>query len=244
MRITTLNLLVATSLAFLPSACKRSEPEEPAAAGQDKAPPIAHEADQSDREAGDTAQEPAQPSEPQAEESGAGETEPSNPPRIISPIVPGKDWVKVSARTPKGATVSLSVPDQWVALRPPNEATLLVRGAPIDTPGAGTKATIVAKDFEGGLTKLIEETKGRLVTFAAIKHEGRLRAGAVDGYELVASWSTPVGTKDTVQLLVATGKEAIGVTCEVPPGELDALRGLCDEIFGTLSIEGATPKKR
>ena len=60
-----------------------------------------------------------------------------------------------------------------------------------------------------------------------------------------SSWSAgrgPSGDRDTIQLLLATGDEAIAVTCELLPNQLETLRGLCNEIFATVTIEGATLK--
>jgi len=151
-------------------------------------------------------------------------------------------WVTVSATTPKGATVSFDVPADWVEARPPNKDTLLVRFAPADSPVAGTKATLVAPEFDGGLAKLVDQTKTRLASFAEIESEGPMKVGSLRGYELVASWQSPMGSRDTAQFLLATRDEALAVTCEVAPGQMEELSSLCRELFMTIALRGAKPK--
>ncbi|KPK12971.1 MAG: hypothetical protein AMJ62_15580 [Myxococcales bacterium SG8_38] len=227
-------MLALATMIVSASACKRDEPAEPASVGESQgaAGPEEQAANENEATAPSTGDEPA-----------AADQLPAAAERSIKALqVPG-DWVEVKVQTPKGVNVSMGVPGDWVELRPPNEATLAVRMAPADAPAAGTKATVVATKFEGGRAQLAAYTRERLSGFAAIKGEGPLRVGTTHGYELVASWTTPVGAKDTVQLIVATGKEAIGVSCELPPGKLDTLMGLCDEIFATVTIEGATAKE-
>jgi len=163
--------------------------------------------------------------------------------RSIDALPLPADWVKVSAQTPKGVTVSFGVPSEWVEVPPPNESTLFVRGAPYKIAAGGTKATLVAVEFAGGRTELADYTRQRLSGLAPIQSEGPLQVGTMNGYEFVARWSGPSGDRNTVQLLLATGDEAIAVTCELLPEQFETLRGLCDEIFATVAIEGATPKK-
>jgi hypothetical protein len=158
--------------------------------------------------------------------------------RLLQAMPVPEDWVAVSVQTPNGATVSLGVPGDWLEARLPNESTLAVRAAP-SGPAAGTKATIVATAFEGDRAALAEYMRTRLKSFAAIKNEESTRVGTIDTHELAASWTTPVGNRETVQLLIATGKEAIAITCEIAPGQFDNLSGLCEEIFATLSMKGA-----
>lgn len=184
-----------------------------------------------------------QPSEPPTStEEADTEASPDDDARIIQAMPVPEDGVSVSGTTPKGVTVSLGVPGDWLEAKPPNESTLAVRVAP-SGPTAGIKATIVSTDFDGGRTALANYTRTRLESFAAIKSEGATRVGAINGYEFAASWSTAVGNRATVQLLIATGEEAIGISCEMAPDQLDNFSGLCDEIFATLSIEGAKSLK-
>lgn len=218
MRISVFAVLSVTALVFAASACKREVANDPPASEQAPAG--------SDDGAGGS--------------EGSGE-QPAEGRLLLSMPVP-EDWVSVSVQTPNGATVSLGVPGDWLEAKPPNESTLAVRMAP-SGPASGTKATIVATPFEGDRAALAEYTRTRLKSFASIKSEGATRVGTIDSHEIAASWTTAVGSRETVQLLVATGKEAIGVTCEIAPGQLDSLSGLCDEIFATLTMKGAKSLK-
>lgn len=198
--------------------CKKSPPEEPAAPAE----AAATEAD-----------EPS--AEPAAVEAAAA---PDPDARVLEGISLPVGWTEVKAKSPRGVGISMGVPGGWVELKPPNASTLLVRGARYEreTDG-GLKATAVAVDFEGDTAALAEQTRTRLVPFATIEREGPVRVGSIDGHEFVARWSTAVGEKETKQMIVATGKEAIGINCEMPPGKLAELEGLCDEIFATVRLE-------
>ncbi len=228
MRISAPVFLVAVALVLGAWACKRDQPAEAPAAAEGPAAAGVEDEATAEEQTGET---------PSVGEAPAGDG------RTIQTMAVPEDWITVSAKTPKGATVSLGVPNDWVEGRPPNESTHLVRVAPAGTPAAGTQVTIVTREFAEGRAELAEFTRGRLEGFASIKSAGPIRVGAIDAFEFAAAWSTPIGNRETVQLLVATGKEAIGVTCSTAPGQLDSLSGLCDEVFATLSIKGAEALK-
>lgn len=227
MKMSTPVFLVAAALVLCASACKRDQPAEPSAAAEEPAAASIEDEAIAEEQTGETP----------VEEAAIGDG------RTLQTMAVPEDWITVSAKTPKGATVSLGVPNDWVEGRPPNESTHLVRVAPAGTPAAGTQVTIVTREFAEGRTELADFTRGRLEGFASIRSEGPIRVGAIDAFEFAAAWSTPIGSRETVQLLVATGKEAIGVTCSTAPGQLDSLSGLCDELFATLSIKGAEALK-
>ena len=227
MKMSTPVFLVAAALVLCASACKRDQPAEPSAAAEEPAAASIEDEAIAEEQTGETP----------VEEAAIGDG------RTLQTMAVPEDWITVSAKTPKGATVSLGVPNDWVEGRPPNESTHLVRVAPAGTPAAGTQVTIVTREFAEGRAELAEFTRGRLEGFASIKSAGPIRVGAIDAFEFAAAWSTPIGNRETVQLLVATGKEAIGVTCSTAPGQLDSLSGLCDELFATLSIKGAEALK-
>jgi hypothetical protein len=223
---------MATLLTLLASACKRNQTNEPAAAAEgEAAAPQEQAAVVEEHTAAGADDQTATGSERTA--SG----------RSIDALPVPADWLKVSAQTPKRVKVSFAVPSEWVHVPPPNESTLLVRGAPYKIAAGGTKVTLVAVEFVGGRTELADYTRQRLSGLAVARSEGPLRVGTMNGYEFVVHWSGPSGDKDTVQLLLATGDEAIAVTCELHSEQFETLRGLCDEIFATVSVEGATPKE-
>lgn len=236
----TTTILMAAFLTLLASACKRNQPNEPAAAAEGEA---AAEQERSAVMEDQTATVAGDSQAVGGDDQTATGSERTVSGRSIDALPLPAGWVKVSAETPKGVTVSFGVPSEWVEVPPPNESTLLVRGAPYKIAAGGTKATLVAVEFVGGRTELADYTRQRLIGLATILSEGPLRVGTMDGHEFVVRWSGPSGDRNTVQLLLATGNEAIAVTCELLPDKLETLGGLCDEIFATVSIEGATPKK-
>ncbi len=230
-------ILTSILLLTLTGGCKREQAPEAAPA----------EADVAETEA--TA-EPAQ-EEPESEVAAEEEPEAANPADSApaAEAEPGlpvpSGWTRVSAETPKGKVVSFGIPDGWVEIEPPNEDTLILWGAPVGQPGGteGTKASLVAVDFEGNLEELADDTRLRLASFAEILSEGPFRIRKMKAHKTAARWSTPVGQSDTIQVLVATGDEAIGLTCQLMPGKIETLSPLCDEIFATLSISGSPNQK-
>lgn len=240
MKRSTPAILMAVLLTLLASACKRDQTNESAAPAEGEAPIAQEQAAVADDQTAAVAGDSKAAGDDDQTATG-GERTTSG--RSIDALPLPADWVKVSAQTPKGVTVSFGVPSEWVEVPPPNESTLFVRGAPYKIAAGGTKATLVAVEFAGGRTELADYTRQRLSLLAPVRSEGPLQVGTMNGYEFVVHWSGPSGDKDTVQLLLATGDEAIAVTCELLPDQLETLRGLCDEIFATVAIEGATPKK-
>lgn len=227
-RILSLPMLFAALMSLLTPACKKASDEEASAVTE---PAAAEPAD-------------ANGAGSPMGADGPDDAAPADPAHTIGSLPLPEDWNAVSAQTPKGATVMMGAPSAWIEVKPPNESTHLVMGAPAGEPEAGMKITVVATAFDGNLEAFVDSTKTRLQSFAQISSEGPIRVGDTDAYEFVASWQTPVGNKDTVQLLITTGQEGIGLTCEVPPGELDQWRGRCDEIFATHKVvmPGKTPK--
>lgn len=231
MRTTIPAIAIVSLVFFFATACKRGQPaDEPAAeapaaegAGEERADSPSNEA-----------------------EAEADSPKPDMPPvegeREITLIPIGEGMLEVSGTTPKGATVKFGVPNDWIEMKPPNDSTLLVYMAGPDNPVFGTKATLVATEFKGTTAELVEENRARLKSFAQIKREGPTRVGRLRTYELSASWKTAMGSRDTVQLLMATGKEAIGITCEMGEGGIETLSALCDEIFATVTMKGAKPR--
>jgi hypothetical protein len=217
-------ILTSILLLALTGACKREQAPEAAPAEAAEEP-----TQEEPRAAADDEPEAANP----ADSAPAAQAEPGLP-------VPS-GWTRVSAETPKGNVVSFGVPEGWVEMKPPNEDTLILWGAPVGQPGGteGSKASLVAVDFEGNLAELADHTRLRLASFAEILSEGPYRIRKIKAHKTAARWSTPVGESDTIQVLVATGDEAIGVTCQLMPGKIEALSPMCDEIFATLSISGS-----
>jgi len=236
----TSTILMAALLTLLASACKRNQTNETAAVEERQAAAVGEQAAVAEEQ---TPTVPADSEADGANDQAETESGTTNSSRSIAAIPLPADWIKVSAKTPKGVAVSFGVPSGWVELPPPNESTLLVRGAPYKIAAGGTKVALVAVEFEGGRTDLADYTRQRLAGMAAVRSEGRLQVGEMPGHEFVVRWSGPSGDTDTIQLLLATGDEAITVTCYLLPDQLETLRGLCDEIFATASVEGASPKK-
>ena len=235
---TNIRAIIVVSLVFLfATACKRSQPaDEPAT----EAPAPEQSTTDSAAEAEQPAAEP-EAEAPEAEAEPAVELPPDGA-RTISVIPIGDSMREVSGKTPGGATVKFGVPRDWLEMKTPNESTLLVYMAGQESPVFGTKATLVATEFKGTTAELVEENRVRLKSFAEVKREGPTRIGRLQTYELAASWTTPMGSRDTVQLMMATGKEAIGVTCEMGSGGIETLSALCDEIFATITLKGAKPR--
>ena len=228
-------ILIAILLLALPAACKRDQAPEASAA---EAPAAESEAEAAPAP---TPADTEAPAEAEAEPEAASDSPKSG--MEVEPGLPVPDgWTRVSAETPKGRVVSFGVPEGWVEVKPPNEDTLLVWGAPIGQPGGieGTKATLVAVDFEGNLEALLKDTRLKLASFAEILGDGPFRIGKIEAHKISARWSTPVGESDTIQVLVATGDEAVGLTCQLMPGKIETLSPLCDEIFATLTVAGLT----
>lgn len=240
MKRSTPTILMAVLLMLFASACKRNQTDEPAAAAEGQAATAQEQAAVGDDQ---TAAIAADSKAAGADDQAATGSERTASGRSIDALPLPADWVKVSAQSPKGVTVSFGVPSDWVEIPPPNESTLFVRGAPKKIAAEGTTVTLVAVEFAGGRTELADYTRQRLAGLAVVDSEGPLRVGTMYGYEFVVRWSGPSGDRNTVQLLLATGDEAIAVTCVLLPEQFETVRGLCDEIFATVSIEGATPKK-
>lgn len=225
MNRTNLVVFAAAFIVLVASACKKNQAEE-------KAPAEAQAPVGADVQAAAEPEAPAADAKPETGSSTDG-----------AKAAPS-EWVEVSATTPKGVKVSFRVPGYWVEVPPPNDSTLLVRGARYEDEAGGTIASLVAVEFEGDRDDLVKHTKERLAGLASLLGERPLPIGDIDGYELTAKWNESGGGKETIQLLVATGQEAIGVSCKLLPGTLETLSGLCSEIFASVSVEGLEPAKK
>ena len=225
MRRTTFAILLFPFVFLLASGCERDKPSD--AAQGDTTKKAAEQPSEVD-----TAEAPV----PAADEasSSVGEEGATGDAQTKDAVPAG--WVAVSCETPKGHLLSFAVPGAWIAVAPPTQDTLAVRAAPPNGPAAGLQVTVVAVEFVGGREELVAHVKQRLSSFATVESEEESRIGQIDGYKLTAKWPTPGGTKDTVQLGVAMGQEALGVTCKFPVGKLGSLIALCDRILATVSV--------
>lgn len=158
--------------------------------------------------------------------------------RAMEPLALPVGWVEVEVTSPKGVEITMGVPAEWVVVEPPNPSTLAVRGARYErkTDG-GTQVSVVAVDFDGDIAALADQTRLRTAGLATIEREGPVRFGTRDAYEVVARWATAMGEKETKQLMTVVGEEAIGINCQLLPGKLAELEGLCDEIFATVKLD-------
>lgn len=150
-------------------------------------------------------------------------------------------WRKMSGKTPKGTEVSIGIPSGWVEVPSRSPVTLFTWTAPEGDPAAGTKISAVALPFAGELDRLVEYNRERLDAFATLHADGVIKVGESTAYEVAASWTSETRENDSVQLLIATGKEGIGFLCVGGATmDHDELRPLCDKMFSTHEILGPT----
>lgn len=163
----------------------------------------------------------------------------------VKTIALPEGWHWVSGTSPKGAVVSIGVPDGWIELPKKDESTLFDWGAPAGQPLAGASISGVVLPFTGELENLIEYNRTRLLTFATLHEDGVIQVGDSEAYEVAASWNRRGLIKDSVQLIMATGDEGIGFLClKSPEMKHDDLRAFCEKIFATHKIEMPKKKKK
>jgi hypothetical protein len=159
-------------------------------------------------------------------------------PKSIVQISKPDHWVQLSAQTPEGGIVSLSVPDDWGDMT--GSGPLIARRASTTTNDFRSNVSVTVGLFDGGLEGYVSANKRALTQQAELVSEGRVLLGQRDGYELVYSLSGPPRSA-AIQILQMAGREGIVVTCSVPAGDAEAMRDVCDKIFGTFSITEAAP---
>ena len=162
----------------------------------------------------------------------------TNCPKTIEPIATPAGWVEVSKQTPKGATVSLAVPEGWENV--PAERPLIARRATTSTNGFYAIVSVVVDPFTGTLDAYVDANTHALGDQAEITSERRVRLGDRDAYELGYRWPGPPQSS-ILQLIEVVDEEAISVTCAASRGDSDALQELCNKIFGSYSVTALSP---
>lgn len=161
--------------------------------------------------------------------------------RALDPTGTPASFSEVPVVTPREATLSFAVPDDWVE---PNDlhGNLTARTDPDPTSGFHINVSVTVQPR--GSRDLAEYTRAHKCALEQEKGEVTLaREVHLDdttAYELVTRWPSTdaVPPYVTVELIEVFGEEAIIIRCAMAEAELENTWPLCDRIFATASISG------